>query len=110
MGPEAGSSSPRRSDVFLTYLDDGGKGAVKIFGGIVMDHEMFHLLEGASALIGIDLVRPEHQEKFEFHASDLFAGTNAFEGIDAAKRHQALGQLLALPKHLHASYVYSAID
>jgi hypothetical protein len=96
--------------LYLTYFDDGGKGAVKVFGGIVLDHSRFSILEVMSGLIAVELVPPERREDFEFHASDLFAGTGVFKDVDEEKRRGALLRLAELPVLMAAPYVYSAVD
>jgi hypothetical protein len=97
--------------MYLVYLDDGGKDAVKVFGGIVVPDSSFSLLETASAVIVANLLPAERRETFdEFHASDLFNGTGVFQGLLEERRHGALRELLQLRNHLHITYVYSAVD
>jgi hypothetical protein len=102
---------PDGDRVFLTYLDDGGKGPVKIFGGIVVPHDRYGVLELMSAFIARDLIPSEKLELFEeFHASDLFVGSGVFAGIPEPKRHGALRELILLRNHFGITYVYSAVD
>jgi Protein of unknown function (DUF3800) len=97
--------------VHLIYLDDGGKGAIKVFGGVVVDHSWFTLVEVQSALIVYQLLGNERRDQFkEFHASDLYNGEGVFEGIAEEKRHAAFQQLLDVRNMLRIAYVYSAID
>jgi hypothetical protein len=97
--------------VFLTYLDDGGKGPVKVFGGVVVPDDRFSVLETMSAFIARELIPPERLERFEeFHASDLFLGVKPFDGIPEEKRYGALRELIQLRNHWGIAYVYSAVD
>ena len=95
----------------LTYLDDGGKGAIKILGGVIVPDESFPMLEAWASVIALDLVSYERREQFtEFHASALFVGAGVFADCPVEKRLEALRDLLRLTKSLGLSYVYSAID
>ena len=97
--------------VYLIYLDDAGKGEIRVFGGIIVPDSRFSLLETTSAVIAANLLPAERRKTFtEFHASDLFNGTNAFEGILEEQRHRALRELIQLRNHLGITFVYSAVD
>lgn len=96
--------------MFLTYLDDGGKGTVKVFGGIVVDASEFKTLEVMSGVVVAELVPPSRRTDFEFHASDLFLGTGSFAGIAEEDRHKALLNLISVPQLVRATYIYTAVD
>ncbi len=102
----------RRSNVYLAYLDDGGKGKVKIFGGVLLPEDVYSHLEFQSAMIVHHLFSDEEQrEEFkEFHASDLFAGAGAFTDVPEAVRHKALLDLVQMCGIFQLPYVYSAVD
>ena len=46
----------------------------------------------------------------EFHASELYLGAGAFEGIEEKKRFDAIRVLLHSVKHENLHYIYSAAD
>jgi hypothetical protein len=98
--------------VYLTYLDDGGKGNIKVFGGVVVTEEEFTRLELMSAMIVYRLFSADEQRQAftEFHATDLFAGTGAFKGIEEPARHRALLELVQLRSMVGLPYIYSAVD
>ena len=46
----------------------------------------------------------------EFHASELYGGYGAFEGIDQAKRFDAITKLLLMLKMCKLTVVYGAVN
>jgi len=62
-------------------------------------------------MIAIDLIPAEARQSFEeFHASDLFAGVKAFQGIPEDQRFLAITKLVSLPRQFSCPYVYSAVN
>ena len=97
--------------VFLTYLDDGGKDGIKVFGGVIVPMPWFTNFESSSAVVIAKLLPDERRETFdEFHASDLYAGTKTFEGLPEEGRYAAICELLQERARYSLTYVYSAID
>jgi hypothetical protein len=97
--------------VYLIYLDDGGKGNVLVFGGIVVDHRSFVGLEAAVGLLASKLMPPDEGDTLKrFHASNLFLGKDQFKDIPLPDCHEALRQLVRFPSNMNYAYIYSAID
>jgi hypothetical protein len=95
--------------VYIVYFDDGGKGNVLVFGGIVVDHNAFVVLEANVGILASALM-PPGKDLTEFHASDLFRGEGEFKDIPESDRHKALLHLLRVVGNLNLPYIYSAID
>lgn len=97
--------------VYFVYFDDGGKDDIVIFGGIIVDHKTFNILEHEIAVVINRLIPEDQIDSFtEFHASELYRGLGVFENIDETQRHEAFRQILDCPRRYDCPYVYSAIQ
>ena len=92
--------------MYLIYLDDGGKADIKIFGGVIIEHQLFRHLEMRCAF----LMRQLKPGLSEFHASDLFKGVGEFEDVSEEARFDAIRNLLHFRGGLGIPYIYSAVD
>ena len=99
----------------LAYLDDAGTDThspITMFGAVIVSPDNFGHLE-AIHNTAIQQIIPADQveEKFrEFHASELYQGTGAFDGIVEEKRFTAIRVLLMALQSDDFPYIYAAID
>jgi hypothetical protein len=88
--------------VFLAYIDDSdtkSKSKVwQVMSAVIIEDQNFTLLEHALHTVReglLPLVSEEKRCKFEeFHASEIYGGYGAFEGIAQEKRFEAIRKLL----------------
>src|SRR5580700_11757244 len=85
----------RRAFVYLAYLDDSDTKAKadrwQVLTAVIIRDDCFGALELMSSLVIADLMPKERYEKFEeFHACELYGGYGPFEGIEQAKRFNAI--------------------
>jgi hypothetical protein len=98
------------SSVHLAYFDDGGKGDVKVFGGVVINDDQYGLLEAQVGQLVERLLPEDRRKGVEFHASDLYVGKGQFEGLDEAARRAVLEDLIGLHRWTGFTYIYSALN
>jgi hypothetical protein len=99
----------------LAYIDDAGTSKdspIAMFGAVIVPFGRFGHLEGLhSAAIQQILPLDRIEEHFEeFHADELYWGRGAFEGIEEAKRFDAIRVLLTAVKLDNLPYIYAAVD
>jgi hypothetical protein len=107
--------SDREEFVYLAYLDDAGshkQSSIAMFGAVIVSPDSFGDLEGLhNAAIQQIIAVDEIEDKFhEFHASELYCGEGAFEGIEKAKRFDAIQVLLTAVQVKKLPYIYAAVD
>jgi hypothetical protein len=100
----------------LAYLDDAGtdkpESRFVMCGAVIIFPDMFGSVEELHST-AIQQILPVDQieEKFkEFHASELYNGGGPFEGIEEAKRFDAIRVLLAAVQLEKLPYIYAAVD
>lgn len=101
--------------VYLTYLDDAGTdkhSPIVMFGAVIVFPDSFGQLQGlhSTAIQQVFPVEDIEAQFKEFHATELYTGTGAFEGVDEAKRFSAINVLLTCLSVEKFPYVYAAID
>jgi hypothetical protein len=96
--------------VYLSYFDDGGKGQIKVFGGLVVDHRRYYLLERAVGFAIGPILGIKSDEEFELKGSDLIRGKGKCEPFPEQKRRAAVTELLQNIRTQEAAYIYSAVD
>ena len=99
----------------LAYLDDAGthkQSSIAMFGAVIVFPDSFGTRESLhNAAIQQIIAVDQIEEKFqEFHASELFCGEHAFEGIEESKRLDAIRVLLTALKIGKLPYIYAAVD
>lgn len=98
----------------LAYLDESGTDGhspIVMFGALIVPVGRFGRLEGLHSSAIQQILPMERIEEFkEFHASDLYLGHGAFEGVDETKRFTAIEVLLAAVRMDRLPYVYAAVD
>jgi Protein of unknown function (DUF3800) len=105
----------QRVFVYLTYIDDSDTKANQqqwqVLGAVLIPDSSFLMLEVISSHVIRDLMTEERYEEFtEFHACELYGGYGIFEGINQAKRFEAIEMMLAGLLLLGAKVAYGAID
>ncbi len=83
-----------------------------MFGAVVITPGAFGWVERLHST-AIQQVFPleEIETKFkEFHASELYLGAGAFDGIKQEKRYDAIRLLLMAMQHQKLPYIYAAVD
>jgi hypothetical protein len=101
--------------VHLAYLDEtgtDGHSPIVMFGAVVITPGTFGWVERLHS-VAIEQVFPvdEIEDKFqEFHASELYLGTGAFEGIEQERRFDAIRVLLMAMDDQKLPYIYAAVD
>jgi hypothetical protein len=101
--------------VHLAFLDEtgtDGHSPIVMFGAVVITPGAFGWVERLHS-IAIEQLFPveEIETKFqEFHASELFLGRGAFEGIEQKKRFDAISLLLMAMERQKLPYIYAAVD
>ncbi len=99
----------------LAFLDEtgtDGHSPIVMFGAVVIAPGAFGWVERLHST-AIQQVFPleEIETKFkEFHASELYLGLGAFEGIEQKKRFDAMRLLLMAMEHQKLPYIYAAVD
>jgi hypothetical protein len=101
--------------VHLAYLDDSDtKSKVKkwqVMAAVIMPDNAFKMAELAMAHLPERMLSPEKLAEFtEFHACELYGGYGPFEGLDQAKRFDAINFLLTLLTAMEMTVVYGAVD
>jgi hypothetical protein len=108
-------TAPRRLFVHLAYLDDSDtKSKVKkwqVMAAVIMPDNAFKMAELAMAHLPERMLSAEKLSEFtEFHACELYGGYGPFEGLDQAKRFDAIEFLLTLLTAMEMTVVYGAVD
>jgi hypothetical protein len=100
--------------VHLAYLDEtgtDGHSPVAMFGALIVPVGRFGHLSGLHSTAIQQILPIDRIDEFrEFHACELYKGTNAFEGIEQKKRFTAIQVLLAAVKMEKLPYIYAAVD
>jgi hypothetical protein len=101
--------------MYLAYSDDSktkhNNVEWQVMSTVMVKDETFRGFELHLGLIAAELLPPEKYEQFaEFHASDLYNGTKAFEGIEWAQRMSILEILLTLLEKEKIPVIYGAVD
>jgi hypothetical protein len=104
--------------VHLAYIDDSdtkGKSKVwQVMAAVIIEDQTFTFLEHALYSIREDLLplmSEEQRFKFEeFHASELYGGYGAFQGIDQDKRFEAITKLLLMLDMCKLTVVYGGVN
>ena len=102
----------------LAYIDDSdtkSKSRVwQVMAAVIIEDQAFTFLEHALYSIREDLLplMPEEKRaKFEeFHASELYGGYGAFEGIDQDRRLEAITKLLHMLAMCKLTVVYGGVN
>ena len=82
-----------------------------MFGALIVPVGRFGYLSALHSTAIQQILPLERIDEFkEFHASELYKGTNAFEGIDQRKRFTAIQVLLSAVKMEKLPFIYAAID
>lgn len=101
--------------MYLAYLDDSGLKSRdlrwQVISAVLIPADSFLALEFISATTIEDLMPEDKRSGFEeFHASELYQGRNAFEGIDQELRFGAIENLLSSLGKRDFKVAYGAID
>lgn len=99
----------------LAYIDDSDTKQKnckwQVMSAVLIEDRIFKFAEMGLAGIAESLIPDDKREKFEeFHACELYGGYGIFEGIDQARRFDAIQRLFALFKGLDLSVIYGAVD
>lgn len=100
--------------VHLAYFDEAGTDGhcpFVIVGAVVFPSGSFGWVERYHNIAIEQIVPANKIDKFqEFHASELYLGKGAFEGIEEEKRFNAIRVLLTAMKLQQLPYIYAAVD
>lgn len=100
--------------VHLAYLDEAGTDGhcpYVMYGAVIVPHGLFGNLEQIHDIAIQQLFSGDEKDKFqEFHASELYLGNGAFEGIPEDKRFDAIRMLLHAVNGNNLPYIYGAVD
>jgi hypothetical protein len=101
--------------MYLAYADDSktkhNHVEWQVMSTVLIKDVHFRELELRVGLIAEELLPPANYEQFaEFHASDLYSGTNAFKGMEFAQRMSILEVLLGTLETLKIPVIYGAVD
>lgn len=101
--------------VYLAYLDDSNqkkrKEELQVLAAVILDDSNFRNMEIMSAAHVMDLIPEESLDKFkEFHATELYNGKGAFDGIDQEKRFELIYEILTEIKDTRVPIVYGVVD
>jgi Protein of unknown function (DUF3800) len=100
--------------VHLAYLDEtgtDGHSPIVMYGALIVPVGKFgHLASLHSTAIQQILPIEKMDEFKEFHASEIYNGKGAFEGIDEPKRLRAIQVLLEAVRMDELPFIYAAID
>ena len=82
----------------LAYLDDSDTKSKsrkwQVMTGVVIQDNVFTVLEYAVSSIRETLIPADKKDKFEeFHACELYGGYGVFDGIDQEQRFDAIRKL-----------------
>lgn len=98
----------------LAYLDEtgtDGHSPIVMFGALIVPVGRFGHLSALHSTAIQQIVPIDRIDEFkEFHACELYNGTNAFEGIDQKKRFTAIQVLLSAVKMERLPFIYAAVD
>lgn len=101
--------------VYLAYMDDSGLRRKdlgwQVISAVLIPADSFLALEFVSATAIEDLMPEDRRDRFEeFHASELYRGRNAFEGIDQEIRFGAIKSLLSILGKRDFKVAYGAVN
>jgi hypothetical protein len=101
--------------VYLAYLDDSDtkqKSAKwQVMAAVIIRDSHFRALEVTMGAVAELLMPAERLDKFtEFHASELYGGFGAFEGIDQDKRFSTMTVILGMLEKKQLPVVYGAVN
>lgn len=101
--------------VYLAYIDDSnqkrGKEQLQVLAAVILDDSNFRNVEIMSAAHVMDLIPEERIDSFkEFHATELYNGHGAFNGIDQEKRFELIHEILTELKEADVPIIYGAVD
>lgn len=101
--------------VYLAYIDDSNqikrKTELQVLTAVIFDDSNFRNMEIMSAAHVMDLIPEERMDEFkEFHATELYRGHGAFEGIDQEKRFELIHEMLEEIKDTKVPIVYGVVD
>jgi Protein of unknown function (DUF3800) len=104
--------------VHLAYIDDSDTKSKRkvwqVMAAVIIEDKAFTLLEHALYSIREDLLPLMSEEKRckfeEFHASELYGGYGAFDGIDQDRRLEAITKLLHTLTMCELAVVYGAVN
>jgi hypothetical protein len=107
-------TSAERLFVHLAYLDEtgtDGHSSVAMFGALIIPAGRFGYVSAMHDTAVQQILPIERIEEFqEFHACQLYRGTDIFEGIDEEKRFTAIQVLLNAVRMEKLHFVYAAAD
>jgi hypothetical protein len=101
--------------MYLAYSDDSktkhNNVEWQVMSTVLIKDVNFRELELRVGLIAEELLPPDNYDEFtEFHACDLYNGTNAFKGMEWAQRMSILEVLLGTLETLRIPVIYGAVD
>jgi hypothetical protein len=104
--------------VYLAYIDDSDTKSKsktwQVMAAVIIEDQTFTVLEHALYSIREDLLPLMSEEKRckfeEFHASELYGGYGAFQGIDQEKRFDAITKLLWVLDMCKLTVVYGGVN
>lgn len=99
----------------LAYLDDSDTKSKaskwQVMSAVIIEDDAFKMAEIGMSTLPEKLMGAERLAKFEeFHASELYGGYGAFDGIDQDRRFDAINYLLTLLQAMSITVVYGAVD
>lgn len=99
----------------LAYLDDSDTKAKsrkwQVISAVVIKSELFNVIEKRMTMISEQLMGTDLAAAFrEFHAAELYGGYGVFEGIEEARRLDAIRSLLSILNDGAVTIVYGAVD
>lgn len=97
--------------MYLAYLDDSKNRDWQVVSAVLIPADSFMLLELISATAIDGLMPEDRRDGFEeFHASELYYGQHAFEGIEQNVRFGAIQALLANLQLHRFKVAYGAVN
>lgn len=101
--------------MYLAYIDDSDTRSKQqkwqVLGAVLIHESSLLMLELIAANVIENLMPAERLDEFsEFHACELYGGYGVFEGIDQAKRLEAIGTMLRALGGQRAKVVFGAVD
>lgn len=105
--------------MYLAYLDDAGSTGrnltdkdcpFQLVGAVIVLDERFDTAELLLGAIIDECIPEEQRSKFEFHASQLWAGEPPFDKLEPGNARRAVEQCVQLVHDLELTFVYGAVD
>ena len=101
-----------RSFVYLAYFDDSKRPKkYQVMAAVLLKDSHFAWIETVLGISVKDLLPEKKLSQFrEFHAWEIYGGYGVFEGVEQAKRHRVIMELLMVIRDKRIPVIYGAVD